>query len=130
MPISSRTMPARAIRTDDFGPRLKALRVERGWTQHQLAEMIGGTLRSINYYETGDKYPPANVVADLAEAFSISMEALMGRAELSRQKRHKDEPDLLNDPEDRRLWKKFRQLRQLTERQQQRVLGMVNDLVT
>ena len=121
-------MPARAVRTADFGPRLKALRIERGWTQGELAEKIGGTLRAINYYETGDKYPPANVVADLAEAFGLSMEALMGRAELSRVKRHRDEPDLLNDPEDRRLWKKFRQLRQLPDRQQQRVIGMINDL--
>jgi len=122
-------MPRTAYRTDDFGPRLKTLRAERGWSQRELAEKIDGTVRQINHYETSKQYPPAPVILAMADAFGITMDAMMGRVEIRRVKPARDDPDLLNDSEDRRLWRQFRLLTQLTYRQQQRVLSLIRDLV-
>jgi len=123
-----RRMPRQIFRTDDFGPRLRELRIERGWTQADLAHRTDVTERAIYHYETSGQYPPAPVVLRLAEAFNISMDALMGRTELRKPKPSIDNPNLLEDAEDRRLWRKFQLLRGLTDRQQQRILSMIADL--
>ena len=115
-------MPRQIHRTTDFGPRLRNLRQERGWTQVELAERAVVTPRAINHYETSGQFPPAPVVMQLAEAFDISMDAMMGRTELKKPKPSKDDPNLLKDADDRRLWKKFRQLKELGDRDQQTVL--------
>ena len=119
-------MPRQTYRTEDFGPRLKDLRAERGWTQVDLAEKAGCTARAVNHYETSGQYPPAPAVLALADTFDISMDSLMGRTEIRKPKPSRDDPDLLNDADDRRLWKKFRVLRTLTARQQQSVLQMLH----
>ena len=110
-------MPRRKRPTSDFGPRLRRLRVERGWTQEELGRRISATQRAINYYETDGKYPPAPVVADLAVALGVTMEGLMGREDIP-EPGHAAGLNLLDDPDDRRLWKKFRQLRNLSDRDQ------------
>lgn len=46
--------------------RVKALRVDRGWTQQQLADMVGVSRQSINAIECG-RYVPS---LPLALAFS------------------------------------------------------------
>lgn len=123
-------MPRRKRPTADFGPRLRRLRLERGWTQDDLAQRITSSQRAINYYETDGKYPPAPVVADLAVSLGVSMEALMGRDDIPEPGHRAVGLNLLEDPEDRRLWKKFRILRDSSERDQAsifRMIGMIAD---
>ena len=116
----------RTIRPDDgFGERLQTLRKQRGWTQSQLADIIDSTKRAINYYETEGKYPPAPVVADLAEAFGIRIEEMMGRKSPSPQK-----GIVLETPKERRIWKKFKLVLELPDRDQQAVLRIVNNAVS
>ncbi len=38
--------------------RVRALRIERGWTQHELAEKVGVSRQSINSIEC-DRYTPS-----------------------------------------------------------------------
>ena len=118
------TMPRKAYIADGVGDRIRRLRRERGWTQTQLAERVGCSKRSVVYYEREGKYPPAPILAAMAGAFNIEIETLMGPEE-PRPKLKRDEPDLLGDPEDRRLWKKIKILKQLPERDQSAVIRMI-----
>lgn len=40
----------------------------------------------------------------------------------------RDEPDLLNDPEDRRLWRRLQQLKALPERDKRAILRMLDTM--
>lgn len=124
-------MPTRAApRSREFGDRLRRLRKARDLTQQQLADAIGCTQRAMVYYEKEGKVPPAATATKMAAYFGISVEELLESADVPDLKKPGAAPDLLNDPEERRLWRKFRQLRELPERQQQRILGMISDLVS
>ena len=120
-------MNRRAYIADSIGERIRQLRQTRGWTQTELAERVGTTKRSIIHYEMHGKYPPAPILAALSGAFQISMEALMA-PDAPEQKRKRDEPNLLNDPEDRRLWKRMQQIKKLPERDRRAVLRMLDTI--
>lgn len=112
----------RRRRESDFGERLSALRKERGLSQRQLAAAIGTSQRTISYYENEAGYPQMPVVAELARALGVTSDELLG-IETSR------ETVALDDPHTRRIWKKFRQVLTLPEKDQRAVLRLVNSLV-
>ena len=120
-------MTRHALDTEDFGPRLIRLRKKHGWTQAELAEKINRTVRAIFYYEREGRYPPAPVVADLAELFHVSIEYLLGREHKSVDS---NAPDLLNSPNDKKLWKRFLQLKKLSERDQAAVFRTINAMAS
>lgn len=124
--IMTDVMPRKTRTGSDFGERLIALRKERDLTQVQLAEAIGSTQRAISYYENEASYPPAPVVADLAKALDLSVDELMGlkQPRAARATKRNDDPDV------RRLWKKFQRLLTLPEKDQRAVMRLVNSLVT
>jgi len=122
-------MPRTARRTAELGPRIRLLRLERGWTLAQLAEKIDGTVRAIFYYEQEGRFPPAPALAKLAEAFGISMESLMHGEGEKPHRPNEQGPNLLNSAEDRRIWKRFNQLRQLSERDRAAVFRMLDGLI-
>ena len=75
----------------DFGQRLATARKAAGYTQKQLADEIGVTRRVIAYYETESQHPPANLLADLAEALSITTDQLLGlKAKVVKKTRQAD----------------------------------------
>ena len=113
---------------DGLGDRIRRLRQERGWTQTDLAERAGCSRGAIVYYERDGKFPPAPVLAAMAGAFGLDINSFMAPEEPAK-KAALDDPDLLTDSEDRRLWKKFRQLKTLPERDKQTVLRTLNALV-
>ena len=120
-------MTRRAYIADGIGERIRGMRQSRGWTQTDLADRVGTTKRAVIHYETHGKYPPAPILAAMASAFAITMESLMAPEEPERRSKH-DEPDLLNDPEDRRLWKRIQQLKTLPERDQRAILRMLDSM--
>ena len=121
-------MPRHIYLAKDLGPRLRRLRLERGWTQGDLAKLVGCSQRAIVYYETTAKCPPAPIIAKFAGAFDLSMEILMGQDEIPTRRAQHD-PNLLEDAEDRRLWKKFRQIRELSERDQAHLIKTLSMLL-
>ena len=57
--------------------KLKELRVERGWTQQDVANRSGVSRQSISYLEQRDRdRPPADILLKLARAFNIKPEEL------------------------------------------------------
>jgi transcriptional regulator with XRE-family HTH domain len=98
----------------EFGRRLTDARQKRGLTQVQLAELIGSTQRAISRYETVADFPPTAVVLELAKVLDISADELLGI------KPPKTSAAPKQDPETKRLWKKFQQVRTLPEKRSTR----------
>lgn len=57
---------------------LKELRLERGYTQKQIAELL--KINSVTYlhYEKGQREPPLSLLADMAILFDVSVDYLLG----------------------------------------------------
>ena len=59
--------------------RLKELRNQHGYTQQQMADHLGITLRSYQRYESGDCEPPLSTVIAIADFFNVTVDYLLGR---------------------------------------------------
>lgn len=60
-----------------FGNRLKALRIGKGMTQRETAEMIGVDAPMYNRYEHGERMVRREKVGRLAECYGITEDELM-----------------------------------------------------
>lgn len=54
-----------------FGETIRAIRLERGWTQEDLADAAGLTATYVGQVERGDKVPSLTVVLKLARGLSV-----------------------------------------------------------
>ena len=64
-----------------FQNRLAELRVEKQLSRQQLADLLGVSRASIEYYEKGLRTPDINVLYKLAELFNVSSDYLIGRTD-------------------------------------------------
>jgi transcriptional regulator with XRE-family HTH domain len=117
------TMPAKRTPKTLFGQRLYALRTQRGFTQVTLAKALGTTQRVISYYETKGELPTPDFLVALVRTLGVSADELLG-LKPSKVEHRKE------DPERRRLWKRFRKMASLPERDQRAVIRLINSLVT
>lgn len=123
MPFTiANAMPRKNYGETSFGERLQAIRKARGLTQVQLAEAAGTTQRAISYYETEAGFPPAPAVIDLAKALRITTDELLG-VKAPKVERIND------DGEARRMWKRFRMVSTLPERDRKAVIRLIHSLV-
>lgn len=118
-------MPKKVKPSSAFGQRLMDIRGARGLTQIQLAHVIGSTQRAVSRYETVAEFPPAGVLVALAKALDVSTDDLLGLA-----KPKKKSPEPKEEPEIRRLWKKFQLVMALPEKDRRAVIRLVNSLVS
>lgn len=80
---------------------ISQLRRERGMTQEQLAEALGVTFAAVSKWERGAATPELNLIAEMADLFEVSLDALIGyqfrnndrAAVIARLKRHFHEDD-------------------------------------
>lgn len=61
-----------------MGERLKLLRIEKGLTQKQVAEIIGLTVKGYNFYELNLREPPIDTLKKLCNLFNVSSDYLLG----------------------------------------------------
>lgn len=113
-------MPKKKQPSSAFGVRLMELRQARSLTQVQLAQAASTTQRAISYYETDAEWPTVPQLIALSKALRVSTDALLGlkplpKGETSRQ-----------PPEEKRLWRKFRQVAQLPERDKRALLRIID----
>ena len=71
-----------------LGAELTDLRTRRRWSQQRLAEIAGYDESYIRQMERGTKSATLRTLSDLASAFSISVSALIRRAESRVPKHH------------------------------------------
>ena len=89
--------------------RLKALRIEKGFSQQRVAEGIGSNQQSIYRYENGFYEPDITTLKLLADFFETSIDYLVGSTDI-RRRIEAVRPFDLNE-EETILIKKYRQLR-------------------
>ena len=61
-----------------LGKRIAALRKERGYTQVELAEQLGGIQAIISDYERGKLRPHPDMIVRLAKALRVSTDEMLG----------------------------------------------------
>lgn len=61
-----------------LGRRLKKLRLQRGFTQKQLGDLINVTKVSICCYEKEERTPTLETIIDLANALKVDLNTLIG----------------------------------------------------
>lgn len=83
---------------------------------------MGATQRAISYYENECDYPPGPILIELARVLKVTTDELLGVKTIRGVKTKED-------PETRRLWKKFQQILQLPEKDRRAVIRLVNSLV-
>lgn len=61
-----------------FGDKVKTLRNQKGWTQEELAKMLGLSKRTVIAYEQGENYPRKRTIYHtLAELFGVDVNYLL-----------------------------------------------------
>ena len=65
-----------------FCERLLALRKEYGYTQRQVAQMLGISQPSYIRYENGTAQPSLENLSALADIFDVSADYLIGRRQI------------------------------------------------
>jgi transcriptional regulator with XRE-family HTH domain len=60
-----------------LGNRVRAMRKERGWTQVEMAEMLGIDRSYLSEIETGKKDPSLRVLKTIADGFELSLSQLL-----------------------------------------------------
>lgn len=104
---------------ESFGRRLARIRKEAGYSQRSLAVEIGVSYRVIAYYEAQTAHPPTHLLPAIADALSLSVDQLLGRAPVSKRKA----------PQNERLIRQLRQVEKLPARARQSVIEHIEGLV-
>jgi transcriptional regulator with XRE-family HTH domain len=119
MPV---TMPKQKKPASIFGERLVDLRKKRGLSQVELAQKIGSTQRAISYYEVVAAFPPAEILVQIAKALRVSTDELLGLRQL-KETNGQDRDHL-------KLWRKFRKILDLPEKDQRAISRMIQSLAS
>ena len=61
----------------DTGTLLRRLRLERGWTQRQAAELLGVSAQAVSKWERGQGCPDVGMLPRLAKIFGVSVEGIL-----------------------------------------------------
>ncbi|KKC49848.1 hypothetical protein VE23_11285 [Paenibacillus sp. D9] len=61
-----------------MGGRLRELRLVRGWTQQQLADVLGIAKSTVSQYENNVNEPDLRMLARLCRLFEVSSDDLLG----------------------------------------------------
>ncbi|MDQ1654823.1 MAG: hypothetical protein QOI35_4023, partial [Cryptosporangiaceae bacterium] len=67
-----------AVTLAAVGPRLRALRQQRGTTLTQLAETTGISVSTLSRLESGGRKPTLELLVPLARAHEVSLDELVG----------------------------------------------------
>jgi len=79
-----------------FGQRLAALRQERGWTQPQLAEQLGVSVKTVTYYERSAQNPTSKTLDRIAEVLGVEPSELIRAADQQARKSKSGPPSRLH----------------------------------
>ncbi|MGK5093525.1 helix-turn-helix domain-containing protein [Deltaproteobacteria bacterium TL4] len=109
----------RPIVSKDLPQRLKQLRESKGWSQGQLAKKIGGEPQRVSKYERAIVFPTVDMMIKLADAFGVSLDYLIrGEFEIE-----------LKNLSNRELVKRFDQVAQLPEKEQETLLHVMDSFI-
>ena len=61
-----------------FGENLRKIRIERGMSQEEFAELLGTSKQVISRYETAQRSPKVSTVSEYSEKLGVSIATLTG----------------------------------------------------
>lgn len=64
-----------------FSERLRELRIEKGLSRRQLAEMLDTLPRNISYWELGQRECNFDMLLKIAEVLDVSVDYLLGKTD-------------------------------------------------
>jgi DNA-binding XRE family transcriptional regulator len=67
------------VAKESIGEMIKRFRMQRGFSQTQLAELLGVSNKTVSKWEGGGGLPDIEYLVPLAEAFGVSTDVLLGR---------------------------------------------------
>lgn len=71
--------------TNEMGMRLKSLRLSRGMTQQQVADLVGAkTYTTVSKWESGENSPQGKDIRILSEFYKVSSDTLLGLENMPR----------------------------------------------
>lgn len=79
----------------DFGARIKELRIKKGITQYQLAELINIDPKHMSHIETGRSFPKADLIEKLASALELNYTHLFETKHLQDRQKKLDEINII-----------------------------------
>lgn len=81
-----------------FGETLKRLRIERGLSQEELANIIGVAKSTISMYELGSRIPKADAtLKKLAQYFNVTIDYILGLSENRFREPYGAEDSIISD---------------------------------
>lgn len=69
----------------NIGDHLKSLRLKKGFTQEQLAEVFGVSPQAISRWENNTSYPDITLLPGIAMFFNTSVDAIVGMDEIRKE---------------------------------------------
>ena len=103
----------------EFSQKLKRARQLKGFTQGQLARMVGADIQRISKYERGILVPTTGILLKLAEALDVTIDYLIRSGE-------NNPSGAIGDPE---LLARFRHVSELPKQDQNVVMTLIDALV-
>ncbi len=67
----------------NIGSKISLLRKEKGWSQGDLAELIGASSEIISKYERNENSPSFEMALKMAKAFGVTVDFLLDECEYS-----------------------------------------------
>lgn len=101
------------------GERIARLRIERGYSQRELAKETGISHRMIAYYEKQAQHPPTHVMPVMAKALGVSIDQLFGLEKIKIDEKNKD----------MRLWSRFSQIEKLDTKEKRQVIQLLDTFI-
>ena len=105
--------------TEEFGPRLAALRKTAGYTQVEFAAEVGISQRMVAYYESPEAHPPANLLPRMAQILNVTTDQLLGIAPTKRVKKTGDS----------RLERRLAQIEKLDPEERRQVMQVLDAFI-
>lgn len=91
-----------------FGKRIRKLRKDKGYTQQELADILGVNRATVAGYETKGTQPDHQKLEVLAKEFGVSTDYLLGLTD-EKSSADKIKKALTDDPELSDAWEKISQ---------------------
>jgi len=102
---------------ESFGQRLRRLRKAQGLTQTELGTRIDVSMRAICSYERDECEPTVELIVALSKSLGVSLDEMTGITSSKIQ---------ATPAIERRLFKRFNQINELSERKKQTILQVLD----
>ena len=66
-----------------LGRNIRRLRTEKGMTQRELAQRLNVSMQAVSKWERGHAYPDVMLLLPIARLFSVSLDELFSRQDIS-----------------------------------------------